>query len=159
MASNNDFAEISKITSNIFLSAHCDTKDIQALRDLDIKLIINTTVFQIPHKVLKSLDVKVVTTPYVDSPLFPIPIFLLNRGVEYALEYLNRNQNVLVYCKRGVHRSVAMVCCILIAQGYTSNEAFKIVKENRKIADPEVWYIKKRILKFENSWKDQRPRS
>ena len=143
---------ISQITPQIFLSSHFDTKDIDQLKKLNIKLVVNTTVFQFPHRDIEHNKIKVVTIPYIDSPLIPIPISMLNRGVRISLQYINRKENILVYCKRGVHRSVAMVCCILIGMGMSSDEAFKLVKSNRAIADPEVWYIKRRILKFEKEW-------
>ena len=60
---------------------------------------------------------------------------------------------VMVYCKGGVHRSVAMACCILISQGYSAEEAMALVKERRPVADPYTEHFKARILKFEDEWK------
>ena len=52
----------------------------------------------------------------------------------------------------GVHRSVAMATCILIAHGYTADEAMTLVVEQRPVADPYAPYIQSRIRKFEQSW-------
>ena len=55
--------------------------------------------------------------PTIDSPLTPIPIFMLRRGVRAALPVIEHGGAVLIHCKAGVHRSVAMATCILIAHG------------------------------------------
>lgn len=47
-----------------------------------------------------------------------------------------------------------MAACILIAQGLSSAEAMQLVKDRRPKADPYVFYIRKRIEKFEEVWRD-----
>ena len=65
-----------------------------------------------------------------------------------------QGHSVLVHCKEGIHRSVAMACCILVAKGYTAEEAIKLVKEKRDKADPDAGYIRKRIEIFESNWNE-----
>ena len=45
-----------------------------------------------------------------------------------------------------------MACAILIARGYTAREAMERVKARRREADPNIWYIRRRIVRFENDW-------
>jgi hypothetical protein len=59
---------------------------------------------------------------------------------------------VLTFCKSGIHRSVAMASCILIGQGYSAEEAMRMVADGREIADPYKPHIRKRIEKFEPYW-------
>ena len=146
---------ISKITENLYLTSHNYTKDVEKLTELKIKLVINTTLLEFPHKSLRKSGIIILTVPSIDSPITPILMWTFKKGVNTALPYIHNNENVMVYCKRGVHRSVAMVCCILIGMGYTSDEGFKLVKSKRAVADPDMWYIKKRILKFEKEWKNE----
>jgi protein-tyrosine phosphatase len=77
---------------------------------------------------------------------------MLRRGAEAALPVLVSGGGVLCHCRAGVHRSVAMACCVLIAQGSTAEEAMRLVKEKRPVADPSIWYIQRRIRKFEAEW-------
>jgi hypothetical protein len=45
-----------------------------------------------------------------------------------------------------------MACSILIGLGYSAEAAMLIVKEKRRQADPYIWYIRRRILAFEDHW-------
>jgi hypothetical protein len=46
-----------------------------------------------------------------------------------------------------------MGSCVLIAQGYGPAEAMKLVAARRLVADPHIYYIRSRILRFEREWK------
>ena len=89
--------------------------------------------------------------------MVPIPIFILRRGVQAALPVIERGEGVLIHCKSGVHRSVAMVTCILIAHGYTADDAMKYIVERRPVADPYAPHILSRIRAFEHDWTQPRP--
>jgi protein-tyrosine phosphatase len=90
--------------------------------------------------------------PTFDTPLLPIPIPTLHRGVIAALGILEDGGSVYAHCAAGVHRSVAMGAAILIATGYSKEEAIHLIKQRRNIADPTTWYIRKRIERFAASW-------
>ena len=47
---------------------------------------------------------------------------------------------------------MALVTCILIAHGYTADEAMAFVVEQRAVADPYAPHIQSRIRKFERDW-------
>jgi protein-tyrosine phosphatase len=47
--------------------------------------------------------------------------------VEAALPVIQDGYGVLVHCRAGVHRSVAMACCVLIGMGQTADEAMQLV--------------------------------
>jgi protein-tyrosine phosphatase len=69
-----------------------------------------------------------------------------------ALDILRNGGSVYTHCAVGMHRSVAMCAAILIATGYTIEEAVGLIKQRRRIADPHTWYIRKRIERFAASW-------
>jgi protein-tyrosine phosphatase len=96
--------------------------------------------------------VQLLWLPTFDNPLMPMPVSTLQRGVEAALPVIADGYRVLVHCRAGVHRSVAMACCVLIGMGQTADEAMELVKEQRSVADPDTWYIQRRIYKFEKVW-------
>jgi hypothetical protein len=90
-----------------------------------------------------------------DFPLFPIPMRTLNRGVEAALPVIEEGHRVHVFCEGGRRRSVAMASCILIGKGFSADDAMRLVKEKHEIADPYIWYIQRRIRKFEEYWRER----
>ena len=45
-----------------------------------------------------------------------------------------------------------MGACILIAQGMPAEQAIELIKQQRPISDPQAWYIRRRIMKFERQW-------
>ena len=87
-----------------------------------------------------------------DTPIVPIPMQALQRGVHAALLELHSGGKVYSHCQQGVHRSVAMAVCILIAQGAPVEVAMQRVAERRATADPYAPHIKHRILKFAERW-------
>ena len=95
---------------------------------------------------------RLVWLPNFDSPYLPISLKMLEIGVRRALPVIKGEESVMVYCREGKHRSVAMACCILIGLGYSAGDAMVLVKERREAADPDIWYIQERIRKFEGRW-------
>jgi protein-tyrosine phosphatase len=81
-----------------------------------------------------------------------MPVASLQRGVDAALPVIKDGGGVLAHCRYGIHRSAAMACCVLVGMGSTAEQAMQQVKEKRPIADPYIWYIRKRIEKFERHW-------
>jgi hypothetical protein len=45
-----------------------------------------------------------------------------------------------------------MGASILIAMGYDPYEAIDLIMEQRPIADPNIFYIRSRILRFARAW-------
>lgn len=146
---------ISQITDYLCIAARNDIKEIEMLRQLEIRLIIDMVIHRRPPGEVAELNVEVISLPAVDFILLPIPIKLLNRGVEKALPILQDDGRVLVYCQVGRHRSVAMAACILISQGYSANEAMTLIADRRSKADPYAWHIQRQICKFEQYWNHQ----
>ncbi len=143
--------DFSAITDQIYLAARPRARHVESLRGLGIGLVLSTLWFA-PTPELRRPPFKALRLPMIDFPLFPLPLWMLRRGVSAALPVLEAGGSVLVYCRAGRHRSVAMVCCILIAQGMTADEAMDLVTSRRAIADPHIWYIEARIRAFERDW-------
>ncbi len=144
--------DISKIIDYLYISAFPEAEHAEMIRALNVQLIISMPLQRPKHEV-RMTPVRWLHLRTIDSPLTPLPLWLLRRGVRAALPVIQEGYGVLVHCKAGVHRSVAMACCILIGLGYSAEEAMKLVKEKRPVADPDVWYIRTRIEKFEKSWR------
>jgi hypothetical protein len=141
-------SDISRITDDVFISAWPEGEHADEILDLNICLILSMHWMR-PSRTLHHPPLRVLWLPTIDTPFTPMPIATLRRGVEAALPVIRDGRAVLCHCRAGVHRSVAMACCVLIGMGYSAQEAMRLVKEKRAVADPDIWYIRRRILEFE----------
>lgn len=144
--------DISQITDYLYISARPESDYLEEILAKNIRLILSMN-WIIPSRSLRQAPLRLIWLPTFDSPLTPIPLRVLRRGVRAALPVIQDGYSVLVHCRYGVHRSVAMACCVLIGMGLGAEAAMQLVKERRPAADPYVWYIRSRILKFESQWK------
>jgi len=143
--------DISQITPRLFVSAWPRAGESPKLVELGIRLVISMTSRE-PLSEYCGEPLAWVHVPSIDSPLTPISIPGLRRGVEAAIPVLAVGGGVLCHCREGKHRSVAMACSILIAQGCSAESAMDLVDSKRAIADPRAFWIAPRIRKFERAW-------
>lgn len=151
--------EFSQITDGLYIGTTPAQDDFGLLREIGIQLVINMRWEARPHKDIHTAPIESLWLPTYDFPLLPIPIPKLAQGTRAALETLERGGRVYIHCREGRHRSVAMGCAILIAQGMSASDAMALVKKRRANADPDLWYIRQRIAKFEMEWNRKRPAS
>jgi len=142
----------SNITDDLFIGITPLVTDYNGLRELGIKLIINMRLMHGPYPDEHPEPLKLLWLRTFDSPFFPIPIHKLMRGAKAALETINTGGKVYVHCAGGRHRGVAMGSCVLIAQGYEPEAAMKLIAERRLVADPDIYYIRSRIMEFARQW-------
>jgi len=143
--------DLSPITSTLYVAASPAPGDVATLHALSVRLLISVRM-RPPRPSVRHAVEHWMHLPCIDSPLTPIPMLLLWRGVDAALPILEEGGVVMVHCHYGIHRSVALACCILIGQGYTPDAAMALVKERRPQADPYAWYIGARIKRFQYTW-------
>ena len=127
--------DVSRITDVLFLSSLPKSEHSEHIWELGVRLVVSMPLYR-PPRVYCRPPFAFVHCPTIDSPLTPIPLFMLKRGVRAALPVIQRGDAVLIHCKAGVHRSVAMTACILIALGQTAEEAMQFIVERRPVADP-----------------------
>ena len=144
--------DISRITDYLYISAWPETQHVDEIIGLNIRLILSMH-WQRPAKSLGQPPLHLLWLPTFDTPLTPIPLSSLKRGVEAALPVIREGYAVLSHCRYGIHRSVAMACCVLIGNGLSADEAMRLVRDSREVADPYAGYIQKRIRKFEQVWR------
>ncbi len=142
----------SEITDSLLIGTMPRKRDYALLRDLGVRLIINTRFSLATRPGPNEPTIRYLWLRSIDSPLFPISIRALIRGVHVALETINNGGKVYVHCAYGRHRSVAMGSAILIAQGLSPEAAMLLIKEKRAEADPDIFYIRRRILLFARQW-------
>lgn len=144
--------EYSQITPQLFVGNQPDGSNYQHLHELGIRLLINMRYESAPTPDPINPPIPVLWLRTIDSPFFPLPIRLLSQGAEEALKVMADGGKVYVHCAHGVHRGPAMAACILIAQGWSVDEAIALIRQNRPIADPGIFYIRWRINRFAQAW-------
>lgn len=147
--------DISPITEYLFIAPWPGGEHKDHLTSIGVRLILSMHWIR-PSKELDTPPLKLLWLPTFDNPLLPIPLGLLKRGNAAAIPVIEKGDKVLVHCRYGIHRSVAMACCVLIGQGFSAEEAMQLVKQKRKVADPDVWYIRRRIMKFWEAWSSEK---
>lgn len=144
--------DFSRITPDLFIGTTPSVGDYPRLRELGVRLVIN---MRWEHRLAPDPHPTPLNTLWlrtIDSPFFPIPIHKLILGAQAALETIRDGGRVYVHCAGGRHRGAAMGACILVAQGHDPQAAMTLIAERRSIADPFVFYIRPRILKFARQW-------
>ena len=140
--------DISEITNYLCISGFPKRESVELIRDMGVRLIISMYLRK-PDKILGEPPIRLLWLPVFDSPIIPIPLRIFRIGVNAALPVIEAGGKVLVHCRWGIHRSVAMACCVLIGKGFTTSEAVALIKQKRAVADPEAGYILARVKKFE----------
>ena len=146
--------DISQITDYLYVGGLPRAEDAQILNDLDVRLVISMVGNIRPDRELSQQPFRLLWLRTYDSIFTPIPIELLMEGVQAALPVIEEGGRVLAHCAAGRHRGVAMGAAILIAKGYSAQEASRLLRAQRKVADPNIWYIQARIRQFERQWGD-----
>ncbi len=144
--------DISKITDNLYIGDTPRADDYDYLRELGVRLVINMRFDRRLKRDSHQPPLDILWLRTLDNPVFPIPVHALMRGVCAALQTFREGGKVYAHCARGRHRGVAMGAAILIALGYGPQEAVELIKVQRPIADPDAFYIRKRIFRFAQAW-------
>ena len=142
----------SRITDCLFVGDAPRVDDYDLLRELGVQLVINMCFEKRPALDPHQPPLDSLWLPTLDTPALVIPIRFLKRGVRAALETIQAGGKVYAHCRKGRHRGPAMGASILIALGYDPQQAIDLIKLQRPIADPEIYYIRSRILRFAQAW-------
>ncbi len=143
--------DISPITDYLYIAAWPKSEDVEEIKALNVRLIVSMTMHHPPIELTQS-PLHLLRVRTIDTPLTPIPIRALRKGVETALPVIQHGAAVLIHCRKGRHRSVAMAAAILIGTGHSAQDAMKLISERREAADPYMFYIRWRINLFEKWW-------
>ncbi|HTP02084.1 MAG TPA: dual specificity protein phosphatase [Anaerolineales bacterium] len=142
----------SAITDNLFVGTSPRKADFDILRELGVSLVINMRWMPGPRPARDDAELHYVRFRTFDNPLLPIPLRALIEGVQLALEEIKAGGKVYTHCAAGRHRSVAMAASILIAQGLAPEGAMQLIKQQRPIADPQAFHIRRKIMQFAREW-------
>jgi protein-tyrosine phosphatase len=139
------------ITDRLYIGTTPGVRDYDLLRALGVRLVLNMRFEHRPTPDAHDPPIKTLWLPVFDTPFIPIPVHVLWHGVRAALHTMAEGGAVYAHCAGGVHRGPAQAAAILIAQGHTPDSAIQLIKQHRPTANPEVWYIRRQILRFAKS--------
>jgi len=142
---------VSQITPQLFIAPRPHSHHVEHIRGLNVQLVLSM-IGVTPPRALAEPPFRLIRLPVYDNILLPIPLAVLQRGVDAALPVMETGGRVMVYCRAGRHRSVAMAACILVARGMTAETAMDTIVEMRPYADPHARHIESRIRAFERMW-------
>lgn len=145
--------DASEITDYLFVGAEPSADHAADIAARNVRLVICMMGEARPPKAFGNSPLEALWLRAYDSFLTPIGMDKLVRGVEAAQKTIGAGGKVLVYCHKGRHRSNVMAAAILIANGYSAREAIDLLRARREVADPEMWYIRWQIHRFERYWK------
>jgi protein-tyrosine phosphatase len=148
--------DFSWITGDLLIGKTPLVEDYDRLRDLGVALVISMRFEKRPAPDPHDPPLDLLWLRTFDNPILVIPIRKLMRGTRAALAAIGRGGKVYAHCGQGVHRSVAMGASILIGQGYNPEAAMALIKSRRATADPDIFYIRRRILRFARQWQAER---
>ncbi len=144
--------DISAITDYLFVGAEPGATDVLEMAGQNIRLVISMRGESRPPQEFGREPLQLLWLPSYDTFLTPIAMGKLMQGVEAARQVIEQGGRVLVYCHQGRHRSVVMAAAILIAAGHSAAEAMALLHKQRIMADPDTWYIRRQIFRFEKMW-------
>ncbi len=139
---------ISQIVDYLYISDWPHGGHVEEMLKANVQLVITVNWMCPPGALKQAPSIRSLWLPAFDNPLIPIPVFILEKGVRAALPVISSGGSVLVHCKEGRHRSVALASCILIAKGYDPDEAMQLIREKRAVADPYAGHIQRQIRRF-----------
>lgn len=145
--------DISEITEHLLVGAEPDPGDAREIAARNIQLVISMRGESRPPEAFGEAPLSSLWLRSFDTFLTPIALAHLLKGVEAAHQVISEGGRVLVYCLKGRHRSVIMAAAILIADGHSAHEAIALLRKQRAVADPDTWYIRWQIHRFEKHWR------
>uniref|UniRef100_A0A7S2RZQ4 Protein-serine/threonine phosphatase n=1 Tax=Mucochytrium quahogii TaxID=96639 RepID=A0A7S2RZQ4_9STRA len=140
--------EMSIITEGIYISRYRAVRDQEFLRQNGITHVINCASSSCNSLFKDSftyLDLPLKDEPKSDEeifkPLTPLESFIPSASL-FIQECLDNGGRVVVHCRKGVSRSVAIVAgYLMFGRGASLTQALTLVRERRKAADPNVWFV------------------
>jgi protein-tyrosine phosphatase len=102
---------------------------------IDMQMEFNDTEIARPH------GVQVLWNP-VDDDFQPKPPYVLQRGVDFALNALDDPEAKLyIHCAAGVHRAPMMTLAVLRALGWNLEDARQLLEARRPVVDLADVYV------------------
>ena len=132
-----DTYQMSQVIPGLYLGNAHDAKDIDRLKENNIKAIVNIST-HIPCYYKQDQLVDYLQLPLQDS-VHENLLSHFETTFEYIQKKLFANENVLVHCQGGISRSPSFIIGYLMRyHGQNFQQAYSLVKEKRHIINPNL---------------------
>ena len=131
------------ITDRIAVGGGIWTDDkMEELAQTGITHIIDMQIEFDDTELARPYGVEVLWNP-VDDDFQPKPPDVFRKGVEFAMEALDRPESKLyIHCAAGVHRAPMMALAVLRSLGYGLDEAIDVIESRRHVVDFADVYVR-----------------
>jgi protein-tyrosine phosphatase len=141
---------LSRITDQLVVGGSVPTRAYPRLKAMGVTAVIDLREeAKDDEAALNKLGIELLYLPATDR--YAASQDQLRRGVEWAMERINRGGQVYTHCKHGVGRGPLMGLAILVAQGQTASSALKLLRSKRWQAAPNDRQLAA-LLDFERTW-------
>jgi protein tyrosine phosphatase (PTP) superfamily phosphohydrolase (DUF442 family) len=125
-----DTLNLSRITDQLVIGGAIPVRAYEQLKHMGVTGVIDLRdEARDDEAALNRLGIELLHLPAVDR--YAVTQDQLSFGVEWALGHLERGGQVYAHCKHGVGRGPLMGLAILVAQGYETREALRVMRAKR----------------------------
>jgi protein-tyrosine phosphatase len=144
-----DRLDLSWVTSSLAVGGRPRLEDIPLLARKGISRVVDTRAeYKDDEAALNQHGIQLLYLPTPDT--YPLSIDQLIEGADWVLRQIQERQKVLIHCEHGVGRSVLLTCATLVRDGYSPDQAIRLVQSKRWQASPNHRQIK-RLHEFEEA--------
>ena len=144
-----DRLDMSWVTDSLAVGGRVRNEDIEHLAQSGVTRIVDTRAeYKDDEAALNQAHIQLLYLPTPDTQ--PLTIEQLMEGTTWALEQIRAGENVLIHCEHGVGRSVLLTAATLVRDGYSTEDALRLVETKRWQASPNHRQIK-RLHEFEEA--------
>ena len=144
-----DRLDMSWVTDSLAVGGRVREDDIERLAQSGVTRVVDTRAeYKDDEAALNRANIQLLYLPTPDTQ--PLTIEQLLEGTAWVLEQIRAGEKVLIHCAHGVGRSVLLTAASLVRDGYSTEDALRLVETKRWQASPNHRQIK-RLHEFEEA--------
>jgi protein-tyrosine phosphatase len=127
--------DVSWVAPHLAIGASFLAVQVRELEDCGFRRVVDLRAEAVPDPALfERHRICLLHLPTAD--LQPLPDDIIERGVAWVCEALDRGETTLVHCQYGIGRSPLLACCVLVARGMALDEALSRLVRARAQVSP-----------------------
>jgi protein tyrosine phosphatase (PTP) superfamily phosphohydrolase (DUF442 family) len=144
-----DRLDMSWVTDSLAVGGRVREEDIERLAQSGVTCVVDTRAeYKDDEAALNQAGIQLLYLPTPDTQ--PLTIEQLVEGSGWVLEQIRAGGRVLIHCEHGVGRSVLLTAAALVRDGFSTEDALRLVQTKRWQASPNHRQIK-RLHEFEEA--------
>lgn len=142
----------SKITDYLYIGTEMEYEDIPLIKEkLDIKIVVDLRA-EYPTDGSEFIDLGMKFFNIKIFDIMPATQEQIKLATDIFLKGREEKANIYLFCTSGERRSPAMAMACLVSLGYSTEMAYKEIKEKWELSRPNTLQIEA-VKEFENSLK------